>query len=70
MKEHNTSIGAIWASIHESINVLHEHLVPEYVRLPTTQQAAGEAELFNEDPVFMDKFYAALVFSFQTIPQR
>lgn len=50
---HNVSKGVWWESIRDSINVLHEHLVPTYIALPTRDQARKEAELFDQNPPFL-----------------
>jgi hypothetical protein len=44
---HNMSYGAISESITICIDVLHSHLVPNYIRLPTASEAREEAQLFN-----------------------
>ena len=43
---HNTSIGAINNCIRSTLHVLHEYLVPVYVKLPTKKEAVRQAKLF------------------------
>ena len=48
MGMHNASKSTIRNAIIESIMVLHEVIVPEYITLPTREQALREADLFYE----------------------
>jgi hypothetical protein len=46
---HCMSYGSVVESISKCIEALHQHLVPVYIRLPTSEEAKVEAELFHKD---------------------
>ena len=41
------SLGCLNESIHESVNVLFDHIVPRYIKLPNNPQGRAEARLFS-----------------------
>ena len=51
---HGMSEGCVWQSVDYVINAMYENFVPEWLTLPTEEQARREARIFHEHTGFPD----------------
>ena len=52
---HGMSEGGVWQSVDYVINAMYDNFVPEWLTLPTEEQARREARIFHDHTGFPDQ---------------